>query len=68
MPITARQTAADTSNETSAEVTSISRANEPKGARIRKVVMAALGANLYIVKIDYGGCRRSSRKIFTVSK
>jgi hypothetical protein len=39
--MTARQIAADVNRETCAEVTSISRANEPKGARIRKMVMAA---------------------------
>ena len=64
----ARQIAAEVNNAMSAEVTSISSANEPKGARMRKMVMAGSRANLYIVKIHYGRGRESSRKIFTVSK
>ena len=51
IPMTARQIAADANSAISAEVTSISSANAPKGARIRKMVMAASRANLYIVKI-----------------
>jgi hypothetical protein len=41
IPMTARQIAADANRLIWAEVTSISRANEPNGARIRKMVMAA---------------------------
>jgi len=50
-PMTARQIAAAANRLISAEVTSISSANDPNGARIRKIVMAASHANLYIVKI-----------------
>ncbi len=52
IPMTARQIAADVNNAISDEVTSISSANEPKGARIRKMVMAASRSYLYIVKIN----------------
>src|SRR5882672_3852482 len=47
----ARQIAAAENRLTGAEVTSNSSAKEPKGARIRKIVMAASRSYLYIVKI-----------------
>jgi hypothetical protein len=51
--MTARQTATAANRLTVAEVTSISSVKAPKGARIRKIVMAASRAvDLYIVKID----------------
>ena len=43
----AKQIAADVNRLTGADVTSISRANEPKGARIRKIVMTASGRLIF---------------------
>ena len=54
---------------TGAEVSSISKAKEPKGARIRKIVMANLiEAHLYVVKIQLETKGGKVKQIFTVSK
>src|ERR1700730_11969402 len=67
--MTARQMAADPNRLALAEVTSISSVKAPKGARIRKIIMAASRTiNLYIVKIRVGAKEGKVKRIFKVAK